>query len=67
MMLSLVSQVKTAGHDAVLHIVPGMICCVQLFSKEFPSGQRATAEAALFLREGFAAPNESSVSGLSES
>ena len=51
----------------VLHIVPGIICCVQLFSKEFPSGQRATAEVALFLREGFAAPNGSLVPGVGNS
>ena len=61
------STLKTAGHDVALHVVPGMIHCGQLFARDFLPGQRATAEAALFLREGFSAPNSSSVSGVSDS
>lgn len=60
------SILKTAGHDVALHVVPGMIHCGQLFSRDFPPGQRATAEAALFLREGFVASNPSSVRGMGE-
>ena len=49
------ATLKTAGHDVALHVVPGMIHCGQLFSRDFLPGQLATAEAALFLCEGFAA------------
>jgi acetyl esterase/lipase len=61
------STLKTGGHDVALHVVPGMIHCGQLFSRDFLPGQRATAEAALFLREGFSAPNASSVCGVGDS
>ena len=61
------STLKTAGHDVALHVVPGMIHCGQLFARDFLPGQRATAEAALFLREGFSAPNPSSVCGVGDS
>ena len=61
------SILKTAGHDVALHVVPGMIHCGQLFSRDFLPGQRAMAESALFLRDGFAAFHASSVFGMSES
>ncbi len=60
------SILKTAGHDVALHVVPGMIHCGQLFLRDFLPGQRATAEASLFLREGFVASNSSSVRGMGE-